>query len=119
MAKMQGEAYVRGSSRERLFKPQDYQKATAAVNALKDLSIEIPRTRSLGSWAQMAPARARPSNCLLGLLKPTAGSGTIFGLDIIKNSPEIRRRVGYLSQTPRFYDRMTAREVLRFTARFF
>jgi ABC-2 type transport system ATP-binding protein len=36
-----------------------------------------------------------------------------------KDSPKIRRRVGYLSQNPRFYDRMTAREVLRFTMHFF
>src|SRR5690606_16691412 len=31
----------------------------------------------------------------------------------------IRRRIGYLAQDPRYYQRMTAREVLRFTARFF
>ena len=56
---------------------------------------------------------------LLGLARPTGGSGRVFGLDIEKQNDEIRRRVGYLAQDPRFYEYMTARETLRFTARFF
>jgi ABC-2 type transport system ATP-binding protein len=43
----------------------------------------------------------------------------VFDLDIVKENDEIRRKVGYLSQDPRYYDYMTARETLRFTARFF
>jgi ABC-2 type transport system ATP-binding protein len=40
-------------------------------------------------------------------------------MDIVKENDEIRRRIGYLAQDPRFYEYMTARETLRFTARFF
>ncbi len=43
----------------------------------------------------------------------------MFGRDIVKENVEIRRRVGYLAQDPRYYEYMTARETLRFTARFF
>jgi ABC-2 type transport system ATP-binding protein len=56
---------------------------------------------------------------LLGLLKPTAGGGTVFGKDIVEDSVEIRARVGYLPQDPRFYEHMTAREMVKFTAKFF
>jgi ABC-type lipoprotein export system ATPase subunit len=56
---------------------------------------------------------------LLGLNRPTAGGGTIFGHDIVEDSLEIRKRVGYLAQHPHFYDEMTAREILRFTANLF
>jgi ABC-2 type transport system ATP-binding protein len=56
---------------------------------------------------------------LLGLIRPTSGSGSIFGLDIATESPEVRRRIGYLPQDPRFYPHMTARETLRFAAGFF
>jgi ABC-2 type transport system ATP-binding protein len=94
-------------------------KSYGSVHALKDLSIEIPKNSITGFLGANGAGKSTTIKLLLGLLKPTAGSGTIFGLDIIKNSAEIRSSVGYLSQTPRFYDRMTAREVLRFTARFF
>jgi ABC-2 type transport system ATP-binding protein len=56
---------------------------------------------------------------LLGLIRPTSGSATIFGHDIARDSITIRSRVGYLPQQPRFGDNMSARETLRFTARFF
>ncbi|MGB9357744.1 MAG: ABC transporter ATP-binding protein, partial [Acidimicrobiia bacterium] len=50
---------------------------------------------------------------------PSAGSGSIFGLDIERDSADIRSRVGYLPQDPKFYEHMTARETLRFGAGFF
>ncbi len=43
----------------------------------------------------------------------------MLGLDIVHESVALRRRIGYLAQNPRFYDHMTARETLRFTACFF
>ena len=56
---------------------------------------------------------------LLGLIRPTTGSATIFGKDIVTDSVEIRSHVGYLPQEPRFYEFMTARQMLDFTAKFF
>jgi ABC-2 type transport system ATP-binding protein len=40
-------------------------------------------------------------------------------LDAERDTLEVRRRIGYLAQDPRYYDYMTARQTLRFTARFF
>jgi ABC-2 type transport system ATP-binding protein len=56
---------------------------------------------------------------LLGLIKPTSGTGTVLNYDVTRENMEIRARTGYLPQDPRFYESMSAREVLRFTARFF
>ena len=56
---------------------------------------------------------------LLGLAQPTAGSGRVLDMDIVQDSVAIRQRIGYLAQDPRFYEHMTARQTLRFTARFF
>lgn len=53
------------------------------------------------------------------MAKPTGGSATLFGFDAERDTLEVRRRIGYLAQDPRYYDYMTARETLRFTARFF
>jgi hypothetical protein len=53
------------------------------------------------------------------LARPTAGSATIFGHDIVQDSVAIRERIGYLPQQPRFVEHMSARENLRLAARFF
>ncbi|KKM19233.1 hypothetical protein LCGC14_1657690 [marine sediment metagenome] len=56
---------------------------------------------------------------LLGHNKPTSGSATIFGQDIKTESISIRARIGFLPQEIRFYEYMTAREILNFTMRFY
>jgi ABC-2 type transport system ATP-binding protein len=56
---------------------------------------------------------------LLRLARPSGGSGKVFSLDIGQDSPEIRLRVGYLAQDPRYYEHMTFLQTLRFTAGFF
>ena len=43
----------------------------------------------------------------------------MLNYDVTRENMEIRARTGYLPQDPRFYESMSAREVLRFTARFF
>lgn len=54
---------------------------------------------------------------LLGLVEPSAGSIEVLGLDPRRNPLEVKRRVGYLPDAVGFYDTMTGRENLRFTAR--
>ena len=54
---------------------------------------------------------------LLGLSEPTEGEATVMGLDPAWEPREVKRRVGYLPDAVGFYDGMTGRENLRYTAR--
>jgi ABC-2 type transport system ATP-binding protein len=54
---------------------------------------------------------------LLGLTEPTSGSIEVLGLDPARHPLEVKGRVGYLPDSVGFYDTMTGRENLRFTAR--
>ncbi|MAG35486.1 MAG: multidrug ABC transporter ATP-binding protein [Dehalococcoidia bacterium] len=94
-------------------------KSYDGVPALKALDLNIRQHSICGFLGPNGAGKTTTIKLLLGLIKPTAGSGTVFGHDIATESAAIRRRVGYLSQDPRYYDYMTARETLRFTARFF
>lgn len=89
------------------------------VHALESLDLEVPRNSIFGFLGPNGAGKSTAIRLMLGLIKPTSGAGTIFGLDIVKDSSAIKRRIGYLPQNPRFYNTMTAREVLRFTAGFF
>jgi ABC-2 type transport system ATP-binding protein len=53
---------------------------------------------------------------LSGIMNPDSGSVIIKGLDISRNSIEVRRIIGYLSEEPHLYEDMTATEVLDFFA---
>ena len=94
-------------------------KCYKGVDALKGLVLNVPEHSIFGFLGPNGAGKTTAIKLLLGLTRPTAGSGTVFGLDLVADSLEIRRRVGYLAQDPRYYDNMTARETLRFRAGFY
>lgn len=98
---------------------QGLTKTFKGVNALQSLDLKVPKNSIFGFLGPNGAGKTTTIKLLLGLARPTSGSTTIFGLDIRNESTEIRKRVGYLAQDPRYYEGMTARETLRFTARFF
>ena len=94
-------------------------KSYGRVAALKPLDLSVPRGSIFGFLGPNGAGKSTAMKLLLGLARPTSGSGFVFGKDIVSESFQIRRRVGYLAQGPRYYGHMTARETLRFVARFF
>lgn len=94
-------------------------KSFGEVKALRGLETSMPKHSITGLLGPNGAGKSTLVKLLLGLIEPTEGTGEVFGLDIQRQSPEILRRVGNLSQNPRFYPEMTAKDVLRFTARFF
>jgi ABC-2 type transport system ATP-binding protein len=98
---------------------QGLSKSYNGVQALKSLDLHVPEHAIFGFLGPNGAGKTTAIKLLLGLAHPTAGSGSIFGQDIVQDSVEIRKRIGYLAQDPRFYEYMTARETLRFKARFY
>jgi len=94
-------------------------KSYNGVQALKSLDLKVPKNSIFGFLGPNGAGKTTAIKLLLGLARPTAGGGSVFGRDIVKDSVEIRKRVGYLAQDPRFYEHMTARETLRFKAHFY
>lgn len=94
-------------------------KTYKGVSALQPLNLKVRQHSICGFLGPNGAGKSTTIKLLLGLARPISGSATVFGLDSVKDSTDIRKRVGYLAQDPRYYDHMTARETLRFTARFF
>jgi ABC-2 type transport system ATP-binding protein len=94
-------------------------KTYKGTEALKSLDLSVPPNSIFGFLGPNGAGKTTTMKLLLGLIRPTGGGGSVFGLDILRDSVRIRSRVGYLPQDPRFYEHMTARETLDFTARFF
>ena len=94
-------------------------KSFGEVRALQSVDLRVPPHSIFGFLGPNGSGKTTLMKILLGLSRPTSGTGTIFGHDIISGSVAIRERVGYLAQQPRFIEYMTARENLLFTAKFF
>jgi ABC-2 type transport system ATP-binding protein len=94
-------------------------KTYKGVNALKSVNLKVARNSIFGFLGPNGAGKTTTIRILLGLARPTAGQGLVFGQDVVRDSIAIRRRTGYLAQDPHYYGQMSAREVLRFTAGFF
>jgi ABC-2 type transport system ATP-binding protein len=94
-------------------------KSFGEVQALKSLDLRVPQKSIFAFLGPNGAGKTTTIKLLLGLIKPTRGGGQIFGLDIVHDSVEIRANIGYLPQDARFYEHMTARQTLEYTAKFF
>ncbi len=94
-------------------------KTYKGTEALKSLNLQVHPNSIFGFLGPNGAGKTTTIKLLLGLARPTDGSAKVFGHDIVHDSVEIRKRVGYLAQDPRYYEYMSARQTLHYTARFF
>lgn len=97
----------------------DLGKSYGNTQALDSINLNVQRNSIFGFLGPNGAGKTTLMKTLLGLVRPTSGTATIFGEDIVADSVAIRERIGYLPQQPRFINYMTARENLLFIARFF
>src|SRR5512146_464072 len=107
------------SSKALVIETRGLSKTYKNIQALKSLDLKVHQHSIFGFLGPNGAGKTTTIKLLLGLSRPTSGNGSIFGCNIVTQSTEIRQRVGYLSQDPRYYEHMTARQTLRFTAGFF
>src|SRR5882762_5560884 len=77
--------------------------------AVDKLDLNIPRGTICGFLGQNGAGKSTTIKMLLGMVKPSSGTGEILGLDIgdENQSVEIRKRVAYVAEDKRLYDYMT------------
>ena len=102
-----------------VIRTQGLSKSYDEVAALKALDLAVAQNSIFGFLGPNGAGKTTTMKLLLGLIRPTAGGGAVFGLDIRKDSVAIRARTGYLPQEVRFYEHMTARQTLDYTAGFY
>jgi ABC-2 type transport system ATP-binding protein len=98
---------------------EHFTKRFGSRTAVADLSLEVPRGAVLGLLGQNGAGKSTTIKTLLNLHRPTSGRLAVLGLDSVRQSIELRRRVGYLPEEPSYYKWMTVDEAVRFNAAFF
>jgi ABC-2 type transport system ATP-binding protein len=85
--------------------------------AVDNLDLDIQAGEIFGLLGQNGAGKTTTILMLLGLAEPSAGVARVVGFDPTRAPLEVKRRVGYLPDNVGFYDGMTGRENLRYTAR--
>ncbi len=84
------------------------------LRALDSLNLEIFSGEIFGLLGPNGSGKTTTIKLILGLLKPTAGKITVFGKS--PTDTKIKKKIGYLPESPYFYDYLTAYEFLSFCA---
>lgn len=87
--------------------------------ALENFELQIPRGCICGFVGRNGAGKTTAIKLMLGLLKPTAGSSTVLGCDSMSLTPEIRQRIGYVTEGHRLFRWMTIAALENFQKPFF
>ena len=82
--------------------------------AVNEVSFTVERGEIFGFLGPNGAGKTTTMRLLMGLLQPTAGRATVLGFDVTKETMEIRRRIGYMSQRFSLYNDLTVAENLNF-----
>src|SRR5687768_856214 len=85
--------------------------------AVDDLTFSVKGGEILGFLGPNGAGKSTTMKMLTGFLPPSSGSATIAGFDVFESPMEVKRRIGYLPETPPLYPEMTVRGYLKFVAR--
>ena len=86
------------------------------LTAVDDLSFTVGKGEIVGLLGPNGAGKSTTMRVLTGYLPATSGEVRVAGYDVFEQPLEVKRRVGYLPETPPLYDAMTVGGYLRFVA---
>lgn len=95
---------------------RDLTKRFGSFTAVDHISFSVARGEIFGFLGANGAGKTTAMRMLCGLSFPTSGSGTVAGFDIVSQSEQIKRRIGYMSQRFSLYADLSVEQNLRLFA---
>ncbi len=102
-----------------IIQTQHLTKYYGKSRGIIDVSIQVEEGEIFGFIGPNGAGKSTTIRLLLSLIYPTSGSATIFGKDVVRHGPEIRRDIGYLPSEVFYYEGMKVIDLLRYSASFY
>ncbi len=82
--------------------------------AVNRLTLDVSRGEIFGFLGPNGAGKSTTIRMMCGILPPSSGSGTVAGYDILTQSEEIKKQIGYMSQKFSLYEDLTVEENIDF-----
>lgn len=93
---------------------KSYQNGRSENKVLKGINLEIKPGQIIGYIGPNGAGKSTTVKVLCGLLQDFEGEVNILGMNLRKESTEIKRKIGYIPENAALYETLTPREYLRF-----
>src|SRR5271165_1304484 len=100
-----------------MIKVEGLTKRYARHVAVDNISFEVAKGEIVGFLGPNGAGKTTTMRVLTCFLPPTSGKASIGGFDVLENPLEVKKRIGYLPETPPLYPDMEVSEYLTFVAR--
>jgi ABC-2 type transport system ATP-binding protein len=97
-----------------LIKVQNLTKRYGSYTAIKDVSFKIDSGHIYGLLGANGAGKSTTMNILTGYLSSTSGKAMVDGMDILEHPLAVKKKIGFLPESPPLYLEMTVREYLNF-----
>lgn len=93
---------------------KNLSKSYGDYAAVTDVSFTAQKGQIVGFLGPNGAGKTTTIRMLSTYLPPSSGTATVAGFDVLTQSDQVRRRIGYLPENPPLYGEMTVREYLKF-----
>jgi ABC-2 type transport system ATP-binding protein len=96
---------------------KELTKRYARTTAVDHISFEVPKGQIVGFLGPNGAGKTTTMRMLTCFMPPTAGEANVAGFDVLEQPLEVKKRIGYLPETPPLYPEMETGEYLKFVGR--
>src|SRR6201997_4710331 len=96
---------------------KELTKRYAHTTAVDQISFEVPKGQIVGFLGPNGAGKTTTMRMLTCFLPPTSGTATVAGFDVLEQPLEVKKRIGYLPETPPIYPEMATSEYLQFVGK--
>lgn len=97
-----------------MIEAKNITKSYGDIDAVRGISFKVETGEILGFLGPNGAGKTTTMRILVGALQPTTGTAVISGHDILENPMEVKKRIGYLPETPPLYHDFTVTTYLKF-----
>ena len=95
---------------------QQLTKRFGAQTAVADLTFEVPAGQIVGFLGPNGAGKSTTLKMLTGMLAPTSGTATVCGFDLLRETIEVKRNVGFVPESGAVFESLTGLEYLEMVA---
>lgn len=99
-----------------MIKVQNLSKSYGGTTAIKGLSFEVNKGEVVGFLGPNGAGKSTTMKIITGFMAPSSGTASVGGFDVFESPIEVKKRIGYLPETPPVYTDMKVDEYLSYVA---